>query len=140
MKKYGYFCFLFVFFLGCSAQKKYDTVSNNNYKLITTFSFENKNETHFLNNETDLKNFYNNLNQTFKKSLPRKVVNFDERKIALVYKNHINSFNIDSISGNDKIYQINLSQIKNINLENDHSNFLMIEIPKSIEKITLKLN
>ncbi|WP_333662697.1 hypothetical protein [Chishuiella changwenlii] len=138
MKKYIYILISFICIFGCSAQKKYQTINENDYNLISTYSLDRINKTHFLKNETELKNFYKSLDESFIKSAPRIVVDFDEKQVVLVYKNHIDSYNLDFISGNDKIYQLHLSLLEGIELENDPSNFLMIVVPKTIEKVTIK--
>jgi len=138
MKKYIYILISFICIFGCSAQKKHKPVNENDYTLISTFSLDEINKTHFLKNETELKNFYNSLDKSFMRSAPRIVVDFNEKQVALVYKNHFDSYNLDFISGTDKIYQLHLSLLEGIELENDPSNFLMIVVPKTIEKVTIK--
>lgn len=140
MKKYLYILILFTCFFGCSAQKKYKTINEDNYSLIATFSLNEKNSTYFLKNEIELKDFYKSLNNQYVKSVPRITVDFTKNQVAMVQKDHIDSYNIDFISGTDKIFQVNLSLLSGINSENDSSNFLMIVIPKTIKKITTKEN
>jgi len=50
----------------------------------------------------------------------------------------MNSYNIDSITGNEKIYNLHLTPIKGINQTQDSSNLLMMIVPKSVEKILVK--
>ncbi|WP_313375524.1 hypothetical protein [Chishuiella sp.] len=125
-------------FISCSAQLK-NRVKTNNYKLISTFRSKNNYPTiSFISNEKDLKEMYRSIIDPYKKSLPRTIIDFNENKIALIKKENIDAYNIDSISVYKNQYEINLSKIKNYNLNDNSTNLLMISIPKGIEKIIIK--
>lgn len=124
-------------YISCNAQL--NSIKTNNYKLITTFSSTtNYPEILFITNEKDLKDLYKSIIDPYKKSLPRTVIDFNKNKIALIKKEHINAYNIDSISTYRNQYEINLSPIKGYNIKNDSTNLLMMTVPKAVEKIIVK--
>lgn len=126
-------------YISCNAQL--NSIKTNNYKLITTFSSTtNYPEFFFITNEKDLKDLYKSIIDPYKKSLPRTVIDFNKNKIALIKKEHINAYNIDSISTYKNQYEINLSPIKGYNIKNDSTNLLMMTVPKAVEKIIVKTN
>jgi len=125
-------------FISCNAQLN-NSVKTNDYKLITTFKSKNNYPTiSFISNEKDLKEMYRSIIDPYKKSLPRTIIDFNENKIALIKKENIDAYNIDSISVYKNQYEINLSQIKGYNSNNKSTDLLMISIPKRIEKIIIK--
>ncbi|WP_313578712.1 hypothetical protein [Chishuiella sp.] len=124
-------------YISCNAQL--NSIKTNNYKLITTFSSTtNYPEILFITNQKDLKDLYKSIIDPYKKSLPRTVIDFNKNKIALIKKEHINAYNIDSISTYRNQYEINLSPIKGYNIKNDSTNLLMMTVPKAVEKIIVK--
>lgn len=125
-------------FISCNAQLN-NSVKTNDYKLITTFTSRNNYPAvSYISNEKDLNDLYKSIIDPYKKSLPRTVIDFNKNKIALIKKENIDAYNIDSISVYNKQYEINLSQIKGYNSNNKSTDLLMISIPKRIEKIIIK--
>ena len=125
-------------FISCNAQLN-NSVKTSDYKLITTFTSRNNYPAvSYISNEKDLNDLYKSIIDPYKKSLPRTVIDFNKNKIALIKKEHIDAYNIDSISVYNKQYEINLSQIKGYNSNNKSTDLLMISIPKRIEKIIIK--
>jgi hypothetical protein len=133
------FVFFTALFYSCTAQKNLQLIESSQYQLVSNFTLDtNTNTTRFIKNENDLKEFYSSLKKEYKKSIPRKVVDFTKNQVALVPFDQINTYNIDSISGNEELYQLNLSLIKGIHLNNNQSNVLMIIVPNKIKTITVK--
>ncbi|WP_282630369.1 hypothetical protein [Empedobacter sedimenti] len=127
-----------IFLSSCSAQKNLTKVNQNDYQIVTNFVVKyNGLSTHFMINDTQLKNFYKTLKKEYQKSPPRVVIDYTKHHVALVNYKHINSYNIDSISGKKNAYYLHLSQINNIDYKKDSSNLLMMIVPKKITSVVV---
>lgn len=139
MKTFVSLIIILLTFISCVGQKVYQKIPKENYQLLTTFSAQYElSGTHFFKNETELNNMYATLPKDYKKSLPRFVIDYEQNQIILIPHKHINSYNIESITGNEKIYNLHLTPIKGINQIQDSSNLLMMIVPKSVKKILVK--
>lgn len=128
-------------FISCVSQIVNEKIPKENYQLLTTFSAQYElPRTHFFVNETQLNTMYATLPKDYNKSLSRFVIDFEQNQIILILQKHINSYNVDSITGNEKIYNLHLTPIKGINQTQDLSNLLMMIVPKSVKKILVKIN
>lgn len=133
---FAFIIFISALFYHCTAQKNVQIIEPSNYRLVTNFTVKNNfSKTQFIKNDVNLKNFYATLEKKYLKSPPRIMVDYSKNNVAIIPQNHINSYNIDSVSGNETMYQLHLSLIKNIKVENDSSNLLMMIVPKNIKNV-----
>lgn len=127
-----------ILLISCSTQKNLTKVDEKDYQIVTNFVVKyNGVSTHYMINETQLKNFYKTLKKEYQKSPPRVVIDYTKHHVALVNHKHINSYNIDSISGKKNSYYLHLSQINNVDYKKDSSNLLMMIVPNNITHVVV---
>ncbi|MDH0673938.1 hypothetical protein N5D03_05255 [Empedobacter sp. GD03861] len=138
MKKYLYLFILFTLIFGCSTQKKLKKIPKEELTILRT-SFDGngcKNEITIFSNSDNFNQYQKSFIIPGKKNSPLDIVDFSDKKIAVICKMDISNYDASELIVNKKKGILKLTKS---NTEFDDSiNTLFLEIPKEIHYLILE--
>ena len=131
---------LILFTMGCSQQKNVTIIPSSEINILRSTYLEEscKNELQVFTNMEDYNTFQLSLVKPGQRNPPLQIIDFSSKNIAVICKQNIANYHISEINSSSKKNSLKFE----LNEDQDPANMdnlIIIEIPKTINKLTLEL-
>ena len=131
---------LILFTMGCSQQKNVTIIPSSEINILRSTYLEKscKNQLQVFTNMEDYNTFQLSLVKPGQRNPPLQIIDFSIKNIAVICKQNIANYHISEINSSSKKNSLKLE----LNEDQDPANMdnlIIIEIPKTIKKLTLEL-
>ena len=126
--------------MGCSQQKNVTIIPSSEINILRSTYLEEscKNELQVFTNMQDYNTFQLSLVKPGQRNPPLQIIDFSTKNIAVICKQNIGNYHISEINSSSKKNSLKFELNENQDPEN-MDNLIIIEIPKTINKLTLEL-
>lgn len=126
--------------MGCSQQKNVTIIPSSEINILRSTYLEEscKNELQVFTNMQDYNTFQLSLVKPGQRNPPLQIIDFSTKNIAVICKQNIGNYHISEINSSSKKNSLKFE----LNEDQDRANMdnlIIIEIPKTINKLTLEL-
>ena len=131
---------LILFTMGCSQQKNVTIIPSSEINILRSTYLEEscKNELQVFTNMQDYNTFQLSLVKPGQRNPPLQIIDFSTKNIAVICKQNIGNYHISEINSSSKKNSLKF-ELNEDQYSANMDNLIIIEIPKTINKLTLEL-
>ena len=131
---------LILFTMGCSQQKNVTIIPSSEINILRSTYLEEscKNELQVFTNMEDYNTFQLSLVKPGQRNPPLQIIDFSTKNIAVICKQNIGNYHISEINSSSKKNSLKF-ELNEDQYSANMDNLIIIEIPKTINKLTLEL-
>lgn len=126
--------------MGCSQQKNVTIIPSSEINILRSTYLEEscKNELQVFTNMQDYNTFQLSLVKPGQRNPPLQIIDFSTKNIAVICKQNIGNYHISEINSSSKKNSLKF-ELNEDQYSANMDNLIIIEIPKTINKLTLEL-
>lgn len=133
-----FLCLALALFSSCASTQVKNVIPNSEIKTLLVFNQKECNENIIIfDNQEDFDEFQKKQEKSGPRSNPIFTVDFSTKNVAVVCRDNIDGFEIINIEEKRKSSKLNLKKIEGYENNYASTNSILIEIPKTINKLII---